>query len=522
MANRKKSTNLRRPSPAAKEGGPNAPSPSIVNGAAAPKVVDTSRALREPEAVVDPVESSPGARAFPVMSSPARRLARSIEADRGVVYGVARPLWGVLSAPVTIVLMAGYFTPEIQGYYYTFAHLLWFQVLVEMGLGQVIQNIASHEWFKLRLAPSGAIDGDERARSRLLTLGRLAIRWYLLVGVGVAAGLGTLGIIFFSRSTQSGVAWRGPWLLLCLTTGISLCLTPMWSLLEGCNQMRPVYGFRLFQAFLNRIAIWLAIVLGAGLWTGPLASAIDLFAAAAFLSLGYRRFFASVLSGTQGEGISWRNEVWPLQWPTALSWLSSYAVFALFTPLLFRFHGAVLAGQMGMTWVLVSALSQISTTWLMTRAPRFAMLVAGADYSALDQLFVRSALASVAVAWLGAVSIEGGVVLLDAWHHPLAARLLPPLPTAMFLLATVLIQAFYAESVYLRAHKREPLMSLSVAAGASLAVLALVLGREYGATGIGVAYVAVVALGLLPVGTVITLRCRRAWHGQATALQGQA
>jgi hypothetical protein len=472
--------------------------------------------------MVDRVPTYPATIAAPAASSLVRRLARSIEADHGVVYGLARHLWGLLSAPVTIVLMAGYFTPEIQGYYYTFAHLLWFQVLVELGLGQVIQNIASHEWFRLRIAPDGAIAGDERARSRLLSLGRLAIWWYFLMGVGVAAGLGAVGIIFFSRWAESGIAWRGPWLLLCLTTGISLCLTPMWSLLEGCNQIRPVYGFRMFQAFLSRIAIWLAIVLGAGLWTGPLASAVDLMAALAFLSLGYRRFFASVLSGAPGERISWRNEVWSLQWRTALSWLSSYVVFALFTPLLFAFHGAVLAGQMGMTWVLVTALSQISTTWFVTKAPRFAMLVAGADHVSLDRFFMRSTLASISVASLGALVIEGGVVLLYVWEQPLAARLLPPLPTALFLLATVLAQAYYAEATYLRAHKREPLMALSVVAGASLAVLAFVLGREYGATGIGVAYLAVVALGMLPVGTLITLRCREAWHGPAIAADRSA
>jgi hypothetical protein len=86
----------------------------------------------------------------------------------------------------------------------------------------------------------------------------------------------------------------------------------------------------------------------------------------------------------------------------------------------------------------------------------------------------------------------------------------------------VLGQVCYAEATYLRAHKREPLMALSVGAGAGLAVLALVLGREYGASGVGIAYLSVVALGMLPVGTLITLRCREAWHGPAAAVRRPA
>lgn len=65
--------------------------------------------------------------------------------DRAVFYGFLTRIWGIAAAPVTALLIAGKFTPQIQGYYYTFTNLLSLQIFVELGLGTVIIQFASHE-----------------------------------------------------------------------------------------------------------------------------------------------------------------------------------------------------------------------------------------------------------------------------------------------------------------------------------------------------------------------------------------
>src|SRR5580692_6097766 len=90
--------------------------------------------------------------------------------DRAVLYGALIPVFGLISSPVTMVLIAGRFTPVVQGYYYTFGHVLLLQVFVELGLGQVVIQFASHEWSQLRLADGGRIEGTPRALSRLVSL----------------------------------------------------------------------------------------------------------------------------------------------------------------------------------------------------------------------------------------------------------------------------------------------------------------------------------------------------------------
>jgi hypothetical protein len=434
--------------------------------------------------------------------------------DRAVIFGVLVRVWNLCTGPVTLLLIASRFTRELQGYYYTFNSLLALQVFVELGLGQVILQFASHEWSRLGLDDQGRIVGDSEALSRLVSLGRFAFRWYAVGGGLVAGGLGLAGFVFFSRSPQIGITWVKPWFALCALTGAELFMLSVWSMLEGCNQVAQVYRYRLGQAILRSLAIWSAILFGAGLWTAPVAGTVGLVWAGLFLSRRYRRFFDPFFLQLSGPGVGWWAEVWPLQWRIALSWLSGYLLFSLFTPTLFKFRGPVAAGQMGMTWAMVSALSAISATWVMTKAPRFGVLVAKKDYAALDRLALRSGAAAFGVACCGATVLEGLVFLLYALKHPLAARLLPPLPTGLFLLAAVLMQISYPQSAYLRAHKREPFVGLSVVSGVLVGLSTMFLGWRYGATGMAAGYLAVVAVVAVPFGTAIWYRCRAAWHAR--------
>jgi hypothetical protein len=413
---------------------------------------------------------------------------------------------------VTLLLVASRFTPELQGYYYTFNTLLAMQVFIELGLGYVIMQFASHEWAQLRLDGHGRIVGDPQALSKLVSLGQFAIRWYIVGGGLTAVGLGIAGWLFFSYSPQIVLAWTAPWLVLCLLTGLNLCLLPLWSLLEGCNQVAQVYAYRLGQGILGSLFAWSAIWLGAGLWTGAIAAAVTLVWALLCLCLRYRQFFYQFCAAVPGPRLIWRSEIWPLQWRIALSWLSGYLSFALFTPIAFQLHGPVIAGQIGMTWTLTSGLSAVAATWVVTKAPQFGAFVAGKKYADLDRLALRLGIAAVGVACCGAIAIEGLVYFLYTLHHPLATRLLPPLPTGLFLLATVLLQISYTQSTYLRAHKQEPMLGLSVLTGLLIGLSTVVLGKYYGAMGMAVGYLAVVTLVALPLGTVIWYHCRAEWH----------
>jgi hypothetical protein len=235
-----------------------------------------------------------------------------------------------------------------------------------------------------------------------------------------------------------------------------------------------------------------------------------------FLWWRYRDFFYSLRSSTALARISWRREVWPMQWKIALSWLSGYFIFSLFTPVMFQFHGPVVAGQMGMTLSLVNALLSFALTWVSTKAPTFGVLIGHREYLALDRLFARTTVQALVVGGLGAVAIWGAVMVLNGINHPLAARFLPPLPVALLLLATVITVLVSSMATYLRAHRQEPYLVPSIIGGVSVGISTVVLGSRYGASGAAAGYLVCTLLALIPE-VVIFRRCRLTWHNDLPA-----
>jgi len=436
---------------------------------------------------------------------------RLLDIDRAIFYSILTRAWSLFAGPLTILLIIRYFSSELQGYYYTFASLLGLSTFFEMGFGILITQFASHEWANLSLDENGRIKGEPDALSRLSSLGRFASVWFSSSAVLYSCCLLITGFILFSKSHDSSINWSIPWIILCFVSGANFSLFPAISFLIGCNQVVQMNFLRMIQAILTSITIWTAIFFGAQLWTMSLSISVGTICCLIFLFMKYRRFFSSLLKSRGGAVILWRKEIWPFQWRLGVSFLSGYFIFQLFVPILFHYQGAVSAGQMGMSWTLISALSEISLTWVTTRIPQFGMLIAKKDFVMLDTLFLRSARFSLLAMISGSVLLWGGVEYLNLIHHPFALRLLPPLPMALFILAMILNVIVGSMAYYLRAHKKEPYMILSLVGAVVTTISNLVLGSAFGQTGIAAGFLACGCLFMVP-NVIVFLNCKRNWQ----------
>src|SRR4051794_38759775 len=119
--------------------------------------------------------------------------------DPAVLYGFATRIWTIAAGLVNLLLIARFFTPAVQGFYYTFGSLLGWTAFLELGLATVIQQFASHEWARLSLGANGEIAGDSHAAERLAALARIAFRWYSVASIASTVVIGAGGAIFLSR-----------------------------------------------------------------------------------------------------------------------------------------------------------------------------------------------------------------------------------------------------------------------------------------------------------------------------------
>jgi O-antigen/teichoic acid export membrane protein len=440
------------------------------------------------------------------------RAARFSGLDWGVVYGSAARVWSMFTGAITVILIATFFSPSVQGFHYTFLSLTAVQVFFELGLTQVLIQFAAHEWSTLNFSATGHIEGDSVALSRLASLARFVSKWF-----GIASILFFVGILaagwFSFYDAKAHIAWELPWLTLCIVVALDLATLPLWSLLEGCNQINSVYGLRFIRAVVGSLVFWIAISTGAGLWSLPISNAVSLLVSTGLLLHRYGRFFESLLRiEPSGKNlISWRQELWPMQWRIAVSWLAGYCYFSLFVPVLFKYQGPVVAGQMGMSWNVISAMITIPGMFIQTKVPSFGMLIAKRQWRDLDRLAFRTGISAFLVMLLGALSLFMIIWWLNVEHFALARRFLPLLPLSLFLIATIATQATSPLAAYLRAHRREPLMWVSVVSGLSVGAAVIVFGRYSGILGMAWSYLAISTL-TIPAVVWIFIRCRSAWH----------
>jgi O-antigen/teichoic acid export membrane protein len=440
------------------------------------------------------------------------KLLKWLEVDRAVMFAVLSKVWSLFAAPITLLLISFYLKPEVQGIYYTFLSLIALQSFIELGFCIVITQFASHEWASLKLDSTGFISGDEHARMRLISLGRLVFKWYAGMSLIFILLVGTGGYLFLSQSPDPDIPWKGPWFALVLVAGLQVWALPFLSLLEGCGQVHTIYRFRFIQGAIATLAIWLAMSWGLGLWMAVVGLAIVLVSSLYLLLVFYRNFFKPFYACKPKDGIHWREEIWPMQWRLALGGSMSYFMVSIYTPILFYYHGSIIAGQMGMTWQLTSALGSIAMAWVATKVPRFGVLAAQNNYRELDRFFFRTSGISMGVISVGGIVLWLLVYGLNYLDHPLSQRMLPPLPLGLFIAGTILGQIAQCQSAYLRAHKQEPFLLYSVIYGFCNGVLVWVLGSKFGALGASVGYFGVMCLVSVPLGSYIWVKCRKKWH----------
>jgi O-antigen/teichoic acid export membrane protein len=438
-----------------------------------------------------------------------RRFINRLEVDQATFYSLCLRGWQLLAGPVSIVMIGTFFGPEVQGYYYTFAYLMAMQSFFELGLHIVIINVSSHEWSRLGLDAAGRIRGDADALSRLVSLGRWLFIWYAAVAVAFASGVGSGGGWFLARKDYGPIPWQSPWTALVILSAIMLWQLPFVVLLEGCGQMPVVNRYRVYQAVTGSFVVWSCMALGAGLWSAVAAAAVQVFWNSGLILVRFGRFFSAFWKKPTGPRMVWQTELWPMQWRLAISAAVSYFAFSLFVPVMFNYHGPAVAGQMGMTWQLTTVLQAVALAWVQARAPLFGQLIAKRDYQELDRVYFRLTQISLLVVTAGALALGLAVWGLYASPLRLAHRLLEPFPTALLLLGILCYHVPNCQALYIRAHKRDPLFPLSVAASLLIGLSVWWFGSRHGPTGAATAYLVIVAGFVLPWQSWIWYQCRR-------------
>jgi hypothetical protein len=425
------------------------------------------------------------------------RLRRLLDMDVHVFQTLLLRGWSILAGGVMVLFVPLWFKPVDQGYFYTFNSLIAVQIFFELGMGQIVVQLVSHEAAHLHERPDGGLAGDRASISRLASLVQLLTRWYRIAAFLFAVLGSVAGIAFFARHGQSG-SGREPaiWTLLVLFTAINLGVSPALAVLEGFGRIGDVARLRLVQSILGYLLMWAGLSLGAGLYAAPVLSGVAVACTLYWLHISDRRirWLREVRRSPADPVLQWRRDVLPLQWRIALSWASGYLILQLLVPMAFSFQGAIAAGRLGLTLTIFNSLLSVGLSWVNARLPILARQLARGEREEALGTFRDVAWRSVAATLLGTLVAITVVEMMPAGMRDRFADI-----GTMTLLgvATVVNCATYAMATFIRAHKEEPLLAQSVVCAAVM-VPTLYLLAHVGLTAMAAGFVGIIVIVALP------------------------
>ncbi|WP_374587313.1 hypothetical protein [Ideonella dechloratans] len=374
--------------------------------------------------------------------------------------------WALLAGIVTMLLVPIYLPREHQGFYFTFSSLISIQIFFELGFNHVISQLVSHE-----AALAHEAVGDEKRQyhiARLASVHILARRWYRVMATLFFAVAFITGFIFFKAQDALPTSqWWAPWAILCFSSALNLYASPLLAICEGLGRVDRVARLRLIQSIIGYLGMWTLLLLHGRLWAATLVPTV-----AAIFSLWWignpeeQDFPPSATPFAGDAAITWLEDVFPLQWRIALSWMSGYFIFQIFNPFIFAYHGATAAGKAGLALAAYTAILGLGMSWVNATSPKLSAAIARGARQELRLTFRRVATRSLAftiLATLVLITVRAGAAYAGL---SIADRIADESTLLLMGLATVGNCAIGAMAIFMRCHKEEPMLWNSLAMAA--------------------------------------------------------
>lgn len=447
------------------------------------------------------------------------KIAKKIGVDKAIAYSsgsrVVQGLTGVLS----VFFITSFLTGVEQGFYYTFGSILALQVFFELGLTGIMTQYVAHEASHLQLNANYQYEGEEKYKSRLSSLIHFCVKWYFVLAIIVFLFLVVVGFVFFKTygdKQSEEVSWQVPWLLICISTAINIFQSPFISILTGIGKIKEMSKIGFYLQLIVPVN-WIGLALGFKLYILGLCGILSTALWQMYIwKTGLAKIIVNLWRVKVSERVSYFKEIFPYQWKIALSWISGYFIFQLFNPVLFATEGAVVAGQMGMTLSALNSIRAFSESWMNTKIPHYSKLIALKEYLNLDSLFNKTLKQMV--------SISSGLLLLFLFiiwilnvtgfrfgNHLLAERFLSYGPLLLMMTAVGFQQFISSWAMYLRCHKQEPFLVLSICNGIACLLSTFYLGKWFGLYGVTIGYCLITIL-VTPWAYWIYRTKKSEWH----------
>lgn len=446
-------------------------------------------------------------------------VTKKLGVDKAIFYTLMGRGLQITTALFTVLFITRFLSPEEQGYYYTFGSIVAIQVFFELGLTGIITQYVAHEAVHLSWDKDYNLIGEDKYKSRLSSLLRFCAKWYCIFAVLIVIALLIVGVYFFSKYNHSGegIIWKLPWILLVIGTAFNFLLAPVTAFIEGLGKVKEMAQIRLVQQVIHPIVVWGGLAIGSKLFVSGADAILRVLVVGIIIVRS--PFFAMLRTIWREQGpekIYYKTEIFPLQWRIAVSWISGYFIFQIFNPVLFATEGPVVAGQMGMSMTALNAMQAMSMSWISTKVPKLSGLIEMKQYAELDRLFNRTMKQMLLIGTAALMAVILIVFLFQYYDIALLGmyigrRFLPVVPLMLMAWAAFTNFLMNGWAVYLRCHKKEPIMWNSVTMGILCCTSTVLFGKLFGLYGICIGFAILRTFSMIWIYLIFKTK-KREWH----------
>ncbi len=384
------------------------------------------------------------------------------------IAALANSCWRVVSGPLMLLCIPIFLSPIEQGYWYTFISVAALSIFADLGFTTIILQFSAHEFAYLRFDDNRILLGPEEHLLKLSSFFRFTISWLKKI-VSIVFPLIMVGGYYFLATKQDELSWQWAWVLYSVASAMAFINTSIMSFFEGCNSVGLIQGIRFRVGVCQTLTTFLSLACGLNIFSLGIALLVNVIVSGSFIIYYFRQTIKQLWKISAMHSYNWWPEFSTLIWRYAVSWCSGYFIFQIFTPLAFYFHGAEFSGKIGISIAVWTAGFSIANVWMTAIVPRLNMLVSEHDWQNLDKLFNKNMHYTVfSIIGGGALYFLLYFVFYDKFYF--FDRILPPLTMGMLYISWIFQSWINSIALYLRAHKREPLMQISLISGIWVAV----------------------------------------------------
>jgi O-antigen/teichoic acid export membrane protein len=413
--------------------------------------------------------------------------------SQSLIVIVIQRLWQGFAGFLTVIFVARYLSSIEQGWYYTFLSVAALYSIFEMGLSAVLVQVSAHLFTRTRWTVLGRVEGS--GANEFASFFHQALKSFTSMAIIFCGSVLVFGCAYFYLKSEADYGWLMPWIILVTFTAINMWMLVFFSIIEGSGKVKEVYSIRFLQGFLGALGCWLCLLMGLGLWASVAAPLLSAILAAIWLLLKWSNLFENL--NNKNNDFSWKERVWPIQWRVGIGWIGNYLMSQLSTPVVFYFHGAVAAGQIGLSLTIAHMVGVFSQSWFTQSIPQMAHFVVEKDWLRLRRVFNKNLL-GYCVTFLTGCSI----VLLISYFlkgTPYENRILSQSDLFFLFIFVFFYQLNLGFALQLRAFNQEPLAWIAAVGGVVIFLGTLFVVSSYGTTGVVAAMMYVEVFAISPL-----------------------